>query len=426
MIDLKIKGNNPITAIVGCLCVQLCVGILYLWSVFKTPVVLYFSWNAAAANMVSSYMLFSFVSGNLIGGYFQDRTNPKLVAAIGCFLFCAGVFLSSLLTASNIALIYLTYCVLGGLGSGFAYGSVISCVQKWLPHRCGFASGLSVSAFGLSTVIFSPLSKWLLSLPSFAGREVPLTFRTLSIVFFLISMASCLLIRLPSEEYLKGLGLPANGAAANGTSKTPLQAMREANFWCLFFACFFINATWNICVPLIKDLGMQRGLPETWAVMTVSLTGVTNAAGRLIMASVSDKIGRTATIILLSSITGVCALLLLFAGGPVYTLVILAIAFAYGGPSAVHPAMTTDFFGSKFSGTNYGIVMLALGFSSVAFNGLSNLLVHATGGYAASFLVAAAASIIPIFLMRVIASNMKKSVGPAAAVPSGMLSSSEH
>jgi OFA family oxalate/formate antiporter-like MFS transporter len=358
-------------------------------------------------------MLFSFVLGNLIGGYLQDRTNPKLVAAIGCFLFCAGVFLSSLLTASTIALLYLTYCVMGGLGSGFAYGSVISCVQKWFPHRRGFASGLSVSAFGLSTVIFSPVSKWLLSLPSFSGREVPMTFRTLSIVFFLISMAACLFIRLPSEDYHKGLNLPANGASANAGSKTPLQAMREPNFWCLFFACFFINATWNICVPLIKDLGMQRGLPETWAVMTVSLTGITNAAGRLIMATVSDKIGRTATITLLAAITGVCALSMLVAGGPVYTLVILVIAFAYGGPSAVHPAMTTDFFGPKFSGTNYGIVMLALGLSSVAFNGLSNLLSQATGGYTASFLVAAAAAIIPILMMRIIDCNTKKSVRTA-------------
>jgi OFA family oxalate/formate antiporter-like MFS transporter len=95
MITLNIKGNNPVTAIAGCLCVQLCVGILYLWSVFKMPVVHYFNWNTAAANMVSSYMLFAFVLGNLIGGFFQDKTNPKLVATIGCILFCSGVFLSS-------------------------------------------------------------------------------------------------------------------------------------------------------------------------------------------------------------------------------------------------------------------------------------------------------------------------------------------
>jgi OFA family oxalate/formate antiporter-like MFS transporter len=231
-------------------------------------------------------------------------------------------------------------------------------------------------------------------------------------VFFVISMIACLFIRLPSDAYLEGLHLPAEKAPANVTSMNPLQAMRKLPFWCLFFSCFFINATWNICVPLIKDLGMLRGLSENWAVLTVSLTGITNAAGRLIMATVSDKIGRTGTIALLAAITCAGALLLIVAGGPVYTLVILAIAFAYGGPSATFPAMTTDFFGPKYSGTNYGIVMLSLGISSVIFNGLSNLLTTANGGYTASFVMAAVAAAMPLLLMRVIVRCRRS---PAAA-----------
>ena len=48
------------------------------------------------------------------------------------------------------------------MGSGFAYGSVLSCMQKWFPHKRGFASGLGASAFGLSTVVFSPVASTLL------------------------------------------------------------------------------------------------------------------------------------------------------------------------------------------------------------------------------------------------------------------------
>lgn len=349
--------------------------------------------------MVSAYMLFSFVLGNLIGGYIQDRTNPRLVATIGCILFCGGVFLSSLLTKSTVTLFYLTYCVMGGLGSGFAYGSVLSCVQKWFPHRRGFASGLSISAFALSTVVVSPLSRWLMGLAVFGERGVPLTFHTLSIAFFIASMTACRFIRLPSAEFLQTLKLPEEHSYTSARNLTPSEAMRTIPFWCLVFSCFFINGAWNITVPLIKDLGIERGLSEVWAVLTVSLTGITNAAGRLIVATVSDKIGRTAAIVLMAAITCAGMLLLIAVDGPLYIIVILFIAFAYGGPAGTFPAMTTDLGGFKYSGTNYGIVLLALGISSIVFNSLSNLLLSATGGYTASFIMAGTCALIPIILM---------------------------
>ena len=55
--------------------------------------------------------------------------------------------LTGLLNENNSGLIYLTYCIMGGLGSGFAYSACLSCIQKWLPHRRGFASGIACAAF---------------------------------------------------------------------------------------------------------------------------------------------------------------------------------------------------------------------------------------------------------------------------------------
>lgn len=119
-----------IVVVVACLLIQLCVGILYLWSVFNNAVTEHFGWNARSASMVSSFMIFGFVLGNLIGGFLQDKTNPRLISFVGCFMFCLGIFLTSLLTEKTVALIYLTYSGLGGLGCGFAYGCVLSCLQK--------------------------------------------------------------------------------------------------------------------------------------------------------------------------------------------------------------------------------------------------------------------------------------------------------
>ena len=375
------------------LLVQLCVGILYLWSVFKMAVVEQYQWSLDAANLVASVMLFAFVLGNFIGGYLQDIINPRLVSTMGCILFSGGILASSFLTSDTIALLYLTYCCISGLGSGFAYAANLFCIQKWLPHRRGLASGLAASTFGLSTVVFTPLSQWLLT----STGSVSATFRILAIVFFILSMVGCLFIRLPDKAYLDSLHLPAS--AVSGDSSLNLsQALRTTPFWLLAFSLFFYNATWNTLTPLIKDLGLSRGLSENIAVLTVSLTGITNFAGRLIMSSLSDKLGRFKVLYILCGITALSALLLTFSRSGLYTAAVLATAFAYGGPSAVFPSTCTDFFGPKYAGRNYGLMMLALGLSSVIFNPISNALYHATKGYTATFLLGTATALIAFLL----------------------------
>ena len=157
------------------------------------------------------------------------------------------------------------------------------------------------------------------------------------------------------------------------------EAIRTVPFWCILLTIFFYNATWNMLNPIIRPLGESRGLSEALALTCVSLTGVFNAAGRFAMSALSDKLGRMETNVLLCCITSVCALLLMFVGGYAYIVVVMVTAFAFGGPSAINPATTTDFFGAKYTGTNYGVAMLSLGFRSILFNAVSNALVNPPG-----------------------------------------------
>jgi OFA family oxalate/formate antiporter-like MFS transporter len=402
------KKQNPWISIVACLVVQLCVGILYLWSAFKGNIVAANNWDSSAATMVSSYMIFAFVFGNLIGGFINDKKGPKLTCFLGVILFSVGIALSAF--AKSIVVFDFTYAVMAGLGSGFAYGACISCIQKWLPHKRGLASGLACSAFGLSTVVFTPVSNWLMNLNKDADGIVNFVpvFLTLAVVFAVLGLVATIFISLPTQEYLDSLNLPA-AAVSGGENYTLGQAMKKPAFWALFFSIFFINGTWNLCVPLIKDLGIQRGLVEATAIFCVSFTGITNAAGRLIMATLSDKIGRFNTMYVLSGITLVGALLMTFIGGYGYFATIALIAFAYGGPSAVNAALCTDLFGPKNSGTNYGVAMLALGFSSIFFNWVSSSILHATvENVTSTFIMGAVTAVIPVFLMLYIKSYLAK------------------
>ena len=400
------KKASPVPSVIGCLVAQFCVGIIYVWSVLKASAISYFGWADGAVNLVASFMLFAFCIGNFIGGAINDHVGPRKVCFMGIILFAVGIFAASCLPAgSSIVLFYIFYCIIGGIGSGFTYGAVISCIQKWFPHKRGFASGLGTSAFGLATVVFSPVIGMMLS-----KMTISAALRVLSIVFLVVGIAACMFIRLPSAEYLAALpkAAPKKTSIAAARDMTFGEAVRTVPFWCLFLSLFFYNGTWNMLTPLIKGLGVQRGLPEAAAVMAVSLTGLTNAAGRLIMASVSDKIGRINTVHLLSVMTIICALLLIFVGGYVYFVIVLATAFAFGGPSAVNPATSTDLFGSRYSGTNYGVIMLSLGLSSIVFNAISNALFAATDTYTLTFIMGAVSAFLTIVFMAIISSCLKK------------------
>ena len=411
----KVNQKQAVLPICCSLVVQLCVGILYLWSVFKTPIVEAFDWNISAAGMVSSYMLLAFVFGNLIGGILNDKKGPRLTCFCGLLLFSAGIAATAFLTPETIGLIYVTYALMGGLGSGFAYGACISCIQKWLPHRRGLASGLACGAFGLSTVVFSPLSSKLMEVFTTNGTvQFTPVFLILAIVFAVCGLAACAMIKLPGEDYIQSLGLATSAVSAQRNYSLS-EAVKTPVFWCLFFSIFFINGTWNLCVPLIKDLGIARGLSAGAAVACVSFTGITNAAGRIVMSTASDKLGRANTMYILCGITLVGAILMTFITGYGYFATIALIAFAYGGPSALNAALCTDLFGPKNSGVNYGVAMLALGFSSIFFNWVSANILHATvDNVTSTFIMGAVTAVIPVILMAVIQRHLKARSGAAA------------
>ena len=394
----------PLLPVLGVVVSQLCVGVVYLWSAFRMSAVNYFGWSPEDANLVSGLMLFLFCAGSFAGGILNDRLRPKKVSVLGILVFCAGLFLSSCIPQNvSIVWFYLTYCLIGGVGVGLTFNAGVFCLQSWYPHKRGFASGLGTAAFGLGSVVFSPIISTLLG-----QMNIVAVLRTLSVAVLIVGMAACLAIREPDEAYLAALPKAAakKEDLAAARSMTFREAAKTPPFWLMVAGLFFYNSTWNMLTPLVKDLGIERGLTANTAVLCLSLTGAFNALGRLVMSTWSDRLGRVNTIYLLSGITTLCATALIFVGGWVYFGVTLMTVFAFGGPAAVFPATCTDLFGPAHSGTNYGFCMLALGASGIVFQALSNVLHTATGGYTLTFIVgavtAAATVVIYYFIDRIV------------------------
>lgn len=384
----KRKANRYIVLIAGML-IQFCAGIIYMWSVFKAPVTAHLSWDGSSASLTSSIMLAMFVAGIIIGGRAQDVMGPRKITVIGSILISLGMILTSFVTKDAPWVIYITYGVVGGFGVGAVYTSTVATIQKWFPDRRGFATGMTVGAFGFSLVVFAPLANMML-----ARIGVPHTFLIFGIAFLVVCLLSSIKIVAPAT-------LPTKDTTAAAPVKkqyTLSEALKTGQLYLILFWLFFILPAYFILNPIFLTLGAQRGLSEAMAVAGVMITGAASAAGRLILTWMSDKTGRKPALALISIITLVSILVMIFAKGALFLVCIALIAFAFGGAAGVSSATTADTFGTKNVGVIYGFVMLGFGGSALLFPALSNVL-SKSGSYTSSFIAAAATCVVALVLV---------------------------
>ena len=401
---MKKNPDFRIVPVIACLVTMLCVGIEYMWGSFQAAVINNYAVDAAvdkttleaSVRMVSSAMIFMFVVGIFVGGLMLNRLGPKRVVMIAGVLFFSGLMLTSVvvtLSADRLWLIYITYGVLAGTGVGLAYSAAINCVQQWLPHRRGFASGICVCAFGLSIVIFAPVAKALLNI------GVPLTFRVFAIILGVLVLIMAFFMKTPKAGYAASLGvkqIQESDAYSLG------EAARDPRFWFMCSALFFLPAANMIILPLVQTLANLRGVPESQALVTQQLVGVASALSRLILPTLSDKISRSKTIFTMTIVMMIASLLMTFAGGILYSIAIFFIVFAYSGPAGIYPAMAGEAYGMKNMSSIFGMAFLSIGLSTFAFNQLSTAInadAAVTGDYTAIFIVGGVVNIVPMICM---------------------------
>lgn len=385
------KENKALPLIAGAV-IQLCIGIIYIWSIFQPSVMEYYSWSAADASVTFSIMLATFVLGIVLGGRLGDKKGPRPVVFLGGLLFCAGIFLSSLVPKDMPQLIWLFYGGLAGFGVGAAYTSTISCAQKWFMDRKGFATGVIVCTFGASTVVFTPVANTLLK-----AVGVSQTFLTLSLIFLAVLLIFGWFVKNPSKGYMERFETKLPDLSAQ-KQYTPGEVLKTKYYYFIFFSMLLLTPAYFIINPLLKSLGELRSLTEAAALAGVMATGMASAAGRLLAPWLSDRLGRRNVLFLLYGITLVSILLLTFAQSYFFIVLIALISFAFGGSAGVYPAVTADYFGIKNNGTNYGLVMIAFAASGLMFPAIATVVTPGGIPTAWTFLVPAIASVAGIFV----------------------------
>lgn len=370
---------------------QLFLGIIYVWGIFVLPVSEYYAWNIADVKLTSSFMLSFFVVGILVGGKAQVKTGATKVVLTGGLMLAAGMFATAFIPKNLAWLIYVTYGTIGGFGVGAAYNAIISSAQKWFPQNRGFATGISVCAFGFSTVLFAPLVEILVK-----QHGLQNTFKILGIAFFIAVLALSRFIKLPEE----GGSPAAAGAAFTQKQYTSSEVIRTKEFYFITLSLMLATAAFFILNPSFKTLALERGLNPAMGTVVVMITGIANALGRLGVPLLSDKIGRERAALAIILLTMLCAASLCVVKGGLFVVAVALIAFCYGGYSGIYPVLTADYFGIKNVGSNYGAVMVGFALSALFFPMIIGRIENIAVKFMTLAALAAMAAVLVILLMR--------------------------
>ena len=359
---MKKQSIYPIAAAI---LIQLTLGVAYIWSVFQTGIAdSIFNGDNAAAGLTFSLMLATLTIGSVIGGKLAVRYSTRLVVFIGGIILSCGFFFASFVTPGNGWVLWATYGVMGGIGMGFTYSTTIACAQKWFPHRKGVVTGIIVSALGFGGVVFTPIIENLITTFGGSGVGEPKTLLVLSIVFLIVCTIGSYFMKNPPDDHVVTKTASTPAAATPEKNCTPAEMLKTPQFYIIFITLMLACMGGLMIIGFAKPIAMAKGLTQT-ATIGVLAVSMTNSLGRLVWGMLSDKIGRTNTIIVLLTGTAVLSLFVNVVTGYWVFLLIALVGFFYGGILGTFPSLTADLFGATHMAANYGFVLLGFGSGAI-------------------------------------------------------------
>jgi OFA family oxalate/formate antiporter-like MFS transporter len=393
---------------------QVALGAVYAWSVFRIPLSSNYGTSVSAVNTTFSIAILALGFAAFFGGLWMNRSGPRIVALTAGVLYGAGIFLASF-AENNLWILYLSYGLIAGVGIGLGYIVPVATLIKWFPDKRGFITGIAVAGFGAGALLTAPIAKQLIS-----GVGLFQTFSILGIIYLVMVVGASFLMKNPPEGWKPEGWEPEEEQESSERTGVDyeLGGALKTWQWYALWALLFLNVTAGIAIISEADPIAQEvsGVEPALAAWLVSIISIGNAAGRFLWAWLSDAIGRRWVFLTMYLLQAALFFLLPFVGSASFVLLaVLAfiIVSCYGGGFGTMPAFNADYFGSKNVGMIYGLMITAWGFGGVLGPLLISYMYDLTRSYAGAFYIIAgimlASSIIP-FIVR----PPKREAGAAA------------
>ena len=368
--------------LLGMICMMAISSPQYVWALFTKPLLGALGVELATLQVTFSILIVLQTFFSPFQGYLVDRFGARVLLSIGAILTGLSWVLSA--KVSSVLGIYLTYGLLGGLGTGIVYIGIVGLMVRWFPTSRGFAVGMVAAGYGIGAILTTfPISSTLAE----SGYQ-----HTLTIFGYIIGAVGLIAaqgLRMP--EVLKAVAGKTVSQAQLGA--TPKVMLKTPVFW-LMFAMMTMMSTSGLMVisqmgAFAKDFGVSNAMVWGMAALPLALTidRFTNGLTRPFFGWISDRYGRENTMFIafgLEAIAMTCWLY--FRNDPVMFVLLSGIVFfGWGEIFSLFPSTLTDTFGPKHATTNYGFLYMAQGIGSIL------------GGPIAALIYTGFGSWIPVF-----------------------------
>jgi MFS family permease len=358
------------------LSIHLAIGQVYSFSIFKNPLLALKGADGAVWTLKEVGYIFSIAIAVLglsaaLFGRWLETAGPRKAMFVAATCFGSGFLVAAAGAATHsLALIYLGYGVIGGIGLGLGYISPVSTLIKWFPDRPGLATGLAIMGFGGGAMIGSPLGTKLMAFYHASAHPIAATWVTMGLLYFVFMMFGVFTIRVPQEGWKPEGWVPrkTQSALISNHKVDVNAATRSPQFW-LLWVILCMNVTAGIGIleqasPMIQDLFRGR-VSAVAAAGFVGLLSLFNMGGRFIWASMSDFIGRKTTYFVFFVVGMLLYLALPFTeithlnSVPLFVLIAGVLISMYGGGFATIPAYLKDLFGGYHVSAIHGRLLTA-------------------------------------------------------------------
>jgi len=372
---------------------QLVLGTVYAWSVFKKPFLASHgvdaggTWGGAQVGLVFTIVMVCLASAAALGGKFVDKAGARKVATLAAILFGIGTMLTGFADKTgNIWVLYLSYGLIAGIGNGLGYITPIAVLVRWFPDKRGLITGLAVMGFGLGASIMGQVAPLLLP-------KLGLTnfFFVFGAIFMVVLLAAAQKLVNPPEGWTPPAPVQKKAAAPAQVSVDAKTAFGMPQFYILWaILCVNIAAGLALLSNLSPMAQKQLAIDPKKAGTVLLIGSLFNGLGRIFWASLSDKIGRKTTFFLILGTQIPAFLALPYASSyTVFVALCCYILACFGGGFATMPAYAADTFGPKNMGGIYGKILLAWGLAGVIGPMVMEAVYKKTQTFATALMVAA-------------------------------------
>jgi len=360
------------------LIINICLGAIYAFSVFRGPLEKLFNIGATQSGLPFMVFLVSFALTMPLAGNLMQKWGPKKTTMLGGFLVGAGWILASF--SPNIEMLSVLYGVIGGIGVGIAYGCPIAVAAKWFPDKAGLAIGLTVGGFGLSALVTAPLIKYLIGVVGVMN-----TFLYLGVAFMILIILLSIPLKFPPEGWKPTGWVPSVKQASATIELDRNEMIKKPNFYALWLTYVIGCLAGLMAIGIASPYGttVAKITPE-FAALAVSTFAIFNFVGRPTFGYLTDKFTPKNAAIASFVLIFVASAMLYFGGEGNELLYLVGFGILWlclGGWLAIAPTATKIFFGTKYYGKNYGLVFTAYGAGAIAGTLLSGSIKDMTGSY---------------------------------------------